>query len=308
MFKKLYILHFIFCIACFHSSAQTVSATLDRDKILIGEQVTLTLKLENVNAPASINTWFNLPDTINHIEVIKRENIDTINLDGSNSFIQKITLTSFDSGKWQLPVLQIAMKDSVAKLKVLKATPISLEVLPVDVSGMNRYHDIKDIIEVKAQNNLWQIIAIIFGSVLIIVFFIWWFLKRRKKKIDQPKMVVQSSLYELTIKKLDELQKENLPAKNQTKLFYTRLDDICRNYFDKQLNIGAAHSTTDEMMIRLKDYLQPENIRTEFYQLLRLTAAVKFAKYLSDETQNNEAIFIAKKTIQQLHQSIQEKK
>lgn len=139
------------CMALTCVSAQKIAAALDREKILLGEQVTLQLKLEELNpAAVSCAAWFSLADTANHIEVVKREPIDTVNLNGTITYVQRITITSFDSGKWVLPALQVSVEDKqTGKQTILTATPLSLEVLPVDISNLKNYHDIKDIIEVK---------------------------------------------------------------------------------------------------------------------------------------------------------------
>src|SRR4051794_23294278 len=71
-------LQFLACsfLFLFSAAAQQVSATIDRDKILLGEQVTLQLKAEEIRTEDNpIVAWFNLPDTINHLEVVKRSAI-----------------------------------------------------------------------------------------------------------------------------------------------------------------------------------------------------------------------------------------
>src|SRR5436190_15005506 len=85
---------FTFYFLLTHVSAQSVSASLDRDKILLGEQVTLQFNLNSINPLTTyITTWPGLGDTLNHIEVIKQNAIDTVNVNGLNSYIQNFTLT-----------------------------------------------------------------------------------------------------------------------------------------------------------------------------------------------------------------------
>ncbi len=88
--------------------SQNVSASVDRDKILIGEQVELSLKVTNMDRSIQdIDKWFNLPDSFNHLEVVKRLPVDTSVVDGIYTYSQKILLTSFDSGYWQIPPANI---------------------------------------------------------------------------------------------------------------------------------------------------------------------------------------------------------
>jgi hypothetical protein len=96
------------------------------------------------------------------------------------------------------------------------------------------------------------------------------------------------------------LQSEDLPGNRQVKLFYTRLSDILRNYFNDRFDVRSSQATSDELMVLLSVYLQNEKYRTQFYQLLRLTDAVKFAKYIPSADQNEKAIQTAIDTLQHM--------
>ena len=92
-----------------------------------------------------------------------------------------------------------------------------------------------------------------------------------------------------------------MPAiQRQVKLFYTRLSDILRNYFNDKFNVHSSQATSDELMVLLSVYLQDEKDRTQFYQLLRLSDAVKFAKYIPSNDQNEAAVQIAINTLQHM--------
>ncbi len=277
-----------------NTQAQKLSASLDRDKILLGEQVTLTIKAEDINPlSATLVTWANLPDTGNHIEVVKREATDSAMISGLNTYVQKITITSFDSGKWQLPDISITLADKpTGKSVILHSAPVTLEVLPVDVSSLKDYHPIKDILEVNARNNTWLIIVLIAGGLLLIL-ALWWFLFRKKKpKAAVTKPKDPQTNYQQAIEALKELENSNVPAN----IFYLQLDKIYRTYLDAELNIHTLQSTTDEVMMHTKDVISDTGIRTDFFQLARLISAVKFAKYLPPKDDAN-AINTVRKTI-----------
>ena len=135
--------------------SQSASVTLDRDKILLGEQVTLQLSLSNINESTSfVAGWPQLKDTLNHAEIIKSNVIDTININGINTYQQSFTITSFEYGKWQLGPYNFIIQDKTSgKQTGLATVPAYLTVLPVDVSSMQDYHPIKDIIDVGTNFN-----------------------------------------------------------------------------------------------------------------------------------------------------------
>lgn len=298
-YPKISLLFVSFLVANF-SFSQTVSASLDRDKILLGEQVTVELKAENINTQSfPILAWFSLPDTSHHIEVVKRSPIDTVVVNGSTSYVQNITLTSFDSGDWKLPPLFVILQNSNKKNDTLKANELSLEVLPVDVTDMQEYHPMKDIINVDVQPDYLSVAGIVL-LVLLAGIAVWYFFFRKKKEKTVLQPVAARSLFETTIEQLEKLQKENPPAQ----AFYTRLDEICRAFFQNQLHMRAMQLTSDEMMIQLNVYIQQES-RTSFYQLLRLISAVKFAKYQPGEVQKTADINTAKEAVEHIYYHLQ---
>jgi hypothetical protein len=280
------------------ASAQQVSAAIDRDKILLGEQITLQLKAEGIRTKDNpIVAWFNLPDTVNHLEVVKRSPIDTLDVDGSTTYMQNFTITSFDSGKWILPAMQLKLQNSNT---VLMTDSFTIEVLPVDVSNLKQYHEMKDIIPVEVKTD-WRRVFIFAVILVAMAIFIYYLTKRKKKQPAVKQLTVKPSLFEDTIAKLEALQKEALPAT----IFYARLDAICRTYLQEQLYIRALHLTQDELTQQLSAYLQQQEVRIAFYQLLRLINAVKFAKYTPPASQQAESINTAKATVQYIHYQLQ---
>jgi hypothetical protein len=142
---------------------QKVSTILSKDKIVIGEQITLKIEVEGV-AGNSVVKDFSFPDTVNHIEILS----DSIDSDGP-SYIHTLTLTSFDSGFWQFPSFELLLADN---RKVI-TEPLNISVLPVDVSNMADYHDIKDILDIKAENNWWIIASVVALGLLSLFAFLW---------------------------------------------------------------------------------------------------------------------------------------
>ncbi len=291
-------------VSCFVLSgsslySQTVTATIDRDKILLGEQINLELKAENINLrEAPLAGWFSLPDSINHLEVVKRFPVDTITIEGQTTYIQNITLTSFDSGSWLLPPLPLTLQGNGTDSLFTEALQIT--ILPVDVSTLQQYHEMKDIIDVEAKPD-YLLIAGIVISVMLLAAGTWYFFFRKKKTISPIlKPAPARSLFESAIEQLEKLAKDNPPAP----MFYNRLDDICRMYIQNQLYLRALQLTGDELMVQLNAYLQPE-ARSSFYQLIRLISAVKFARYQPAEPQKEADIGTAKAAIEHIYYHLQ---
>lgn len=272
-------------------SAQSVSASLDRDKILLGEQVTFQLNLTNLNPSTSfIASWPQLKDTINHIEILKRTGIDTIAVNGSNSYQQNFTVTGFDSGRWQLGPFYFMIQDKASGKKIKISSPVLfLTVLPVDVSALKDYHPLKDIIEVQPSFNWLPLI--IAAAILLIIIIVFIIIKKRKKKITAtPKPILPGTPLERAIKKLDQLKNNSLNNDPETKIFHSDVDIICRQYFEEITHINAMQITASELFSRMNVYMQDAKLRESVRAIFELNASVKFAKYMPSENESKSIL------------------
>lgn len=282
--------------------AQKISATISRNAILIGEQVTLQLKLEMQDPPAfQLISWTPVADSANHITVVNKGKLDSASVNGIYDLTQDIILTSFDTGAWKIIPLKVELKNiSTGKTLELSADSINIQILPVDISGMNDYHDIKDIIEVQVRPpyEKYILIGLLALATLIVIFLLWKKFKNKKTIIVAPKSAKQP--YDLAMEQLEVLKKENPQTFTEIKSFYSKLTDICKLYISQVLPVQATHLTTDEMMVRLTAHLPDEKIRTNFFQLMRFADAIKFAKYFPPDAEKDQSIFTATQLIKHI--------
>jgi len=300
--KKLYIGYLVgFLLSCITSNvfSQTIRVQADRDRIFIGEQVKLTLSVEGGKAGMS---WFRFPDSVNHLEIVGRSKIDTVLKGSYTNYYQTISITSFDSGRWEFPSLSLAGVSQTT-------TPISIDVLPVDVSQMEDYNDIKDIEEVQRQTN-WLIVGIIAAITLLAIGMVYWLIIK-KKKVIVPATVLKGnqSPLEWALSEINKLNAQNL-QRHEAKKYYSELSNIGRTFFHMQLQEQSQQKTTDEWMINLQSLPVDNDIKTAFFQFLRLADTVKFAKYLPPETENEVSVHAIKQMLQKvslLHSNIYSK-
>ena len=287
--------------------AQQAVVTLDRDQIVLGEQVTLQLKVENLTDQAqSLYSWFKVQDTAGHIQVVKQGKIDTISVDGQTTYMQKLTVTSFDSGSWQIPVIEPVVSDINHQQYSLQTKPVNLDVLPVDVSQLKDYHPLKEILPVNYTDYTWVYIA---GGILIlaliVVILIWW-LKKRKTRPKTAKPIVKGPPLSWALGQIDQLEKEGLVEAGKFKEFYTRLLDICRAYFDQRLSSHAFQATSKEMVASLQNYLVRHQERINLESFTNLSDYVKFAEHSPEVEKTQEAVLTARQTLQSIEKQILE--
>ncbi len=282
----------LFCLVV---SAQKVKTATNKLNIRIGEQFELKLTVDPTNnANLLIDTWFNIPDTFNHFEVLQRLPIDTLEVDGIKSYSQKILLTNYDTGSYQLPMFKIIMVNK----QQFATEPLPVKVLPVDISSMQDYHGIKEIIEVEPEKDWLLYVEIGVGILLFVVllFFIVRYFSKKKtiKSVKQKALSVTDILQQI-----DALQP--LIQINQYKQLFTQLIAITHNFSDAQLQISTLTKTTDEYMVLLKGKVGNEPTQVQYYQLLRLADAVKFAKFRPAESECLQALQAAKTLVTTIH-------
>jgi LPXTG-motif cell wall-anchored protein len=261
-----------------------ISYAVDKNKILIGESLKLTLEAV---VPVDFKTDFYAIESIEHFEFLKPVQIDSSIGDNRKTIKAVYTLTSFDSGHWVIPPFVLNSK--------LKSDTIPVDVVFAAFNPEQDYHDIKDIIEVKEKEKkdwLWYAVA---GTVLVLLLI--YFLLRKKKK-PVPVTVPALNAYEEAIKQLAELKKQNLSGKD----FHTRLVEIFKLYVLRKKNILSLQKTTDGLVMQLRTIMADMDKYTQLQQALQLSDFVKFAKYQSAVEDDANAFEIMKNTIQYLEQ------
>ena len=265
-----------------------VSARFDTTRMLIGDQINLWLQVEH---PKTLNVEFpHTGDTLpGKLEVLAVSSPDTFGRTESSWKIrQRILVTSFDTGAFIVPPFKFLYHDGRDSL-MTNSTMLEIIGMPVDTTkGIT---DIKPPYEVKLTFR--EIAPYLFALLLIAVLAFIYFRYLRKRSalttIQEKPAPPPIPAHILALEKLDELVSEKLWQQGKTKLYFSRLTDILRQYIELRFKVPAMEETTDDI---LRDFgrnkLINEEIRAELKQLLELADLVKFAK-LHPLAEENEA-------------------
>jgi hypothetical protein len=279
----------LFCVFTLQAQNKvTVHASVDKNKILIGEQVKLTLE---ASIPDNAPIHFFSTDTLAHFELLDKSKIDTSNISGGTLLKQFFTITSFDSGHWVIPPFVLDEKNST------DSTPMDV-VFTNPFDSSQAYHDIKDIIPVNPakKDKSWYWFA---GVGLFFIILLIYLITKRKKPVPVVKQAAPFDTFKEAMNKLKELSKANLPSGE----FHTQLTDIFRQYVYHKKGIQSLQKTTGDLVVQLKS----EGLPSEQYQLLsqalQLSDFVKFAKYDSTAKENEIVLGIIKNSIEQIERT-----
>ncbi len=272
-------------------SAQNVEAysKLDTSAIMIGDQIGLELGLKVPESFAFSFPFFQ--DTITtNIEVISKTPIDTAITNEGILVKQLYTITSFDSGYFQLPNFEFLFhhEDDTVVYKTSANTLFLMVNTPV-VDTSQAFKIIKGPVKEPytfAEIFPWVLLGI---AVLgLVVFLIWYIRKRRKNQpvfARRPKPVLPPDI--LAIQKLEELRMAKIWQQGKLKAYFTDLTDIIREYFDGRFDIDAMEMTSDEIIIALQGKEINNQAIDKIKNVLELADLVKFAKGQTTPLEND---------------------
>jgi hypothetical protein len=258
-----------------------VKASVDKDKILVGEPISLTLE---VHTPLGQDvTWFVL-DSLPHFEYVDKGKRDTTESVDGKKWVQQLTITSYDSGYWQVPSMSVQVAGKSYFTDTLGIN-VSYAATPADLS--QDYHDIKEIEEVP-DTSMNYIPWIIGAATLVAIGVIVYLFYKKKKPAVAMREVVKLGPYEEAMQALDALQKKGLQNDGEIKAYYTSLNDILRVYVRRKLKIASQEKTNEELIVELKKLRMHEEYFKELAGALRIADFVKFAKYLPEAADNEK--------------------
>ena len=264
-----YLIVFLFLLGSVSVFSQ-VNSRVDTTQIRIGEQFQYEISVDATND-------VRLPkfeaDSLNRVGVVTSK-VDSL----KNQLIIKYTLTSFDSGQYVLPGQEVFIRD-----KRFLTDPVTIDVgtVAVDTIKQPMYH-IKTIknepyLFSDYLNYFWGLIV-----VLIIIGVILYFYLRDKPGHEE--LIERIPPFDLAKQRLQELDGKNLIEQNRIKLYYVELTDIVRTFIEREMNIPALESTTDELMETISDFNSSSNLNIpaetikKLQKLLQEADLVKFAK------------------------------
>ena len=255
-----------------------VSTKIDTTRIRIGEQFNYEIivdQTKDVRFPKFES------DSLNRVGVVTSHKIDSL----KNQLIKKYTLTSFDSGRYVLPGQEIFIKD-----KRFLTDQVIIDVATVEVDTIKQpMHHIKEIqnepyLFSDYLNYFWGLIALLLVIGLILYFVL-------RDKPTEEELISRIPPFDAAKMRLKELDGKELISQNKIKLYYVELTDIVRTFIEKELNIPALESTTDELIETITDFNNSSNLnipKETLYKLQKLLQEADLVKFAKSKPLQNE--------------------
>ena len=253
------------------TNSQTLSSTLNKTTLALGEPAILKINIENLQGKEVKSAAKNelLPF---HFEAIK----DDITKQ-ENTYSREIEFAVFDEGKFQIPALEFKIG-----AQLYKTIPYEVEVVNTAKKG-DQISDIMNNKQVKLDlKDYWELYKFyILGLVALIalIIIIYYFVRYGKREKNTPKVITNK-----TLKDLELLKKKKYIENGNYRSFYVELLEISRNFISTQYKFPADVLLTDDLITFMKknNTISQENEAVVEDVFLR-GDLVKFAKTFPDK-------------------------
>ena len=287
-------------------NAQNADALIDRDEILIGEQVVLSLSCRLSKENPEDIVFPVLTDTIvNKVEIVSQSSIDTLQTsDGASEtrLEQKFHITSFDTGYYVIPPFQFKINGEIEQ-----TDPLLLGVKTVEIDTTASIKQAKpnysvdvgfaDYVKVYWPYGAGAIGLAILATVILII------LKKQKarppKPVSKPEIIDTRPPHEIALAELNRITEESIYKEGLVKQYHTEITETLRDFIEGQFNIHTHEQTSKQILDGLKYSGISEKSTTRLRTILLRADMVKFAKLLPEEQENKQAVEQAVEFVQE---------
>ena len=272
----------ILILLLINSKAWSQKISVDTNIIFVGQQVEIKISNNIKNS----EFWPNFNDTlVKGLEIVQSD-FDTL----SEEIIQKIIITSWDSGSYYIPPVKFSATS--------KSNALIINVLLPNIDANSELKDIKGPLDDNiGWSDIWPWLVLI----LIILLSIFTYKKyfNKKKKTVVVKKNIQTPAHVLALNALKKLENKKLIDKKDIKEYYSSISEIIRRYIENRFNFPALELTTYEILDIITANIKKEE-SISLKNILEISDLVKFAKKIPNQNENvrnlNLATDFVKKT------------
>ena len=258
-----------------NSKAWSQEISVDTNIIFVGQQVEIKISNNIKNS----EFWPNFNDTlVKGLEIVQSD-FDTL----SEEIIQKIIITSWDSGSYYIPPVKFSATS--------KSNALIINVLLPNIDANSELKDIKGPLDDNiGWSDIWPWLVLI----LIILLSIFTYKKyfNKKKKTVVVKKNIQTPAHVLALNALKKLENKKLIDKKDIKEYYSSISEIIRRYIENRFNFPALELTTYEILNIITAIIKKEE-SISLKNILEISDLVKFAKKIPDQIENVKNLNLA---------------
>ena len=265
----------ILILLLINSQAWSQKISVDTNIIFVGQQTQIKISNNIKNS----EFWPNFNDTlVKGLEIVQSD-FDTL----SEEIVQKIIITSWDSGSYYIPPIKFSATS--------KSNELFINVLSLDIDANSEIKDIKGPLDDNiGWSDIWP--WLLLTLIILLSIFIYKKYFNKKKKTVVVKKNIQTPAHVLALNALKKLENKKLIDKKDIKEYYSSISEIIRRYIENRFNFPALELTTYEILdIVTANIKREESISLK--NILEISDLVKFAKKIPDQNENIKNLNLA---------------
>ena len=261
---------------------QEVTASIDRDSLLIGEQIELQL---SASADPEALILFPEGQTFYPLEVVNESAIDTLSKRPQLSLRKTYKITQFDAGDYLIAPQQITINRNPY---TTEAIPVRINDVVVDTTAQGLY-DIKPLGQKATEpQSHWPYVLI--TALIAIGLLVYFKRSREKKRVISP--------FEEANRSIDRLKQ--IEVVEAASIYYSATS-IFKTYLHRRLSLSTEQRTSKELIGLLDSlgqnepyYQQTKEQQTGLKELLNRAELYKFAKQsVTDEQRSADLLLVS---------------
>ena len=260
-----------------HAQAPAITVAIDKQSVTVGDPILYTLTLQYDSTLRLIVPA--VGKTLGKLEVVKDSTWpEAVSGPGHKLYRRQLLLAAFETGQLWVAPLRGETVDTAGRSAPWQSDSLLVSVTSVLAGAAT---DTTDIHGLKAPYQapeirwwLWAIAA----ALAIGAATLYWIRRRRHPATAAP-AVPPTPPWDAALQSLRSLRQEIDPASDGGRLWYFRLSEILRRYFDQRYGWATIDETTTEVMQRLDTAPFNSGHQERAQEFFQLADQVRYARY-----------------------------
>ncbi len=270
-----------------------VTASFDRDSVMIGDQFTLEVRVERDQmqvvdfpvikaAEGTEGAEEEVAELMENVEVLSETPPELVEMDGRRqTIVKRYLLTAWREGNYNMGRFPALYADKNVVDTLLSADSLRIVVGTFEIDlATDKPYGVKRIPLKFGEIAGWLALGLLGAAVLAVV--VWLLIKYRRKIPLLRGAAPKEPPHVEAIRRLEELRNQKLPQNGRHKQYYSTLVDILREYLEARLGIEAMEMTSAEILDAMdaprREGVVDEKRYADLSAILHTADLVKFAK------------------------------
>ncbi len=267
-----------------------IEASVDRNRITIGDRVTYTLTIRHAPALRVENPGPGV--NLGMFEINDYRIGEPVERDGVVEQTFTYVISVYDTGRFVIPPFPVAFfpSDTATTPQIITSEAVEIDVESVLQSADAELRDIKPPLEIPIDYRRWMWAGLLLLLVMALAGAGYFYYRKRQRGQPLFRKEVIRPAHEMAFSELQQLLHSDLPKRGEWKIFFTLLSEIVRRYVEHRFFIPAMEDTTSELMYALREMNIDSQALDQLEGALELCDLVKFARYVPDGNEVHQAV------------------